>query len=114
MTLATGHSAKGLEWRVVFAVGWAEELLPHRKAEDINEERRIAYVIATRARDLLFVSTPDSWNDTVVAPSRFLTGLNLTARAPLAEEDEEIEEHLPDLAAEPPTADAFGGLFMEV
>lgn len=114
VTLATGHSAKGLEWRVVFAIGWAEELLPHRKAEDINEERRIAYVIATRARDLLFVSTPDSWNDTVVAPSRFLTGLNLTARAPLAEEDEDIEEHLPDLTAETPTADAFGGLFMEV
>jgi len=113
VTLATGHSAKGLEWRVVFAIGWSEDLLPHRKAEDINEERRIAYVIATRARDLLFVSTPDSWNETVVAPSRFLTGLNLVAREPLAD-DEILEEHLPDLKAEPETADAFGGLFMEV
>lgn len=113
VTLATGHSAKGLEWRVVFAIGWAEELLPHRKADDINEERRIAYVIATRARDLLFVSTPDSWNETVVAPSRFLTGLNLVAHEPITEE-EDIEEHLPDLTAEPATADAFGGLFMEV
>ena len=113
VTLATGHSAKGLEWRVVFGIGWAEDLLPHRKAEDINEERRIAYVIATRARDLLFVSTPDSWNETVVAPSRFLTGLNLVAREPLAD-DEILEEHLPDLKAEPETADAFGGLFMEV
>jgi len=113
VTLATGHSAKGLEWRVVFAIGWSEDLLPHRKAEDINEERRIAYVIATRARDLLFVSTPDSWNETVVAPSRFLTGLNLVAREPLPD-DEILEEHLPDLKAEPETADAFGGLFMEV
>lgn len=113
VTLATGHSAKGLEWRVVFAIGWSEDLLPHRKAEDINEERRIAYVIATRARDLLFVSSPDSWNDATVAPSRFLTGLNLIAREPLAD-DEIIEEHLADLTAEPVTADAFGGLFMEV
>jgi DNA helicase-2/ATP-dependent DNA helicase PcrA len=113
VTLATGHSAKGLEWRVVFAIGWSEDLLPHRKADDINEERRIAYVIATRARDLLFLSSPDSWNEATVAPSRFLTGLNLVAREPL-EEGEMSEEALPDLAAEPDTADAFGGLFMEV
>ena len=112
VTLATGHSAKGLEWRVIFAIGWSEELLPHRKAEDIAEERRIAYVIATRARDLLFLSSPDSWNDTTVAPSRFLTGLNLVSRAPL--DDDETEQNPPDLAAEPETADAFGGLFMEV
>jgi DNA helicase-2/ATP-dependent DNA helicase PcrA len=114
VTLATGHSAKGLEWRVVFAIGWSEDLLPHRKADDINEERRIAYVIATRARDLLYVSSPDSWNETVVAPSRFLTGLNLVAREPLPDDAETPEEHLPDLSAEPATADAFGGLFMEV
>jgi len=113
VTLATGHSAKGLEWRAVFAIGWSEDLLPHRKADDIDEERRIAYVIATRARDLLFVSSPDSWNETIVAPSRFLTGLNLVAREPL-DDTETVEEHLPNLAAEPETADAFGGLFMEV
>jgi DNA helicase-2/ATP-dependent DNA helicase PcrA len=113
VTLATGHSAKGLEWRVIFGIGWSEELLPHRKAEDINEERRIAYVMATRARDLLFLSSPDSWNETTIAPSRFLTGLNLVAREPL-EDDAVTETDLPDLTAEPETADAFGGLFMEV
>ena len=112
VTLATGHSAKGLEWRVIFGIGWSEELLPHRKADDIAEERRIAYVIATRARDLLFLSSPDSWNETTVAPSRFLTGLNLISRAPI--DDSEADEDLPDLTAEPETADAFGGLFMEV
>lgn len=73
VTLATGHSAKGLEWRYVWGVGWSEEILPHRKAEDLDEERRIAYVIATRARDRFSVSSLESWNDSVVAPSRFLT-----------------------------------------
>jgi DNA helicase-2/ATP-dependent DNA helicase PcrA len=82
VTLSTGHAAKGLEWRCVFAVGWSEEILPHRKAEDIIEELRIAYVIATRARDLLFISSLDSWNDATVAPSRFLSGSQLAAPAP--------------------------------
>ncbi len=112
VTLATGHSAKGLEWRVIFAIGWSEDLLPHRKAEDIAEERRIAYVIATRARDLLFLSTPDSWNETTLAPSRFLTGMNLSSHALMAESDEEVDAN--DLTADPKTAEAFGGLFMEI
>jgi len=81
VTLSTGHAAKGLEWRCVFAAGWSEEILPHRKSEDIIEELRIAYVIATRARDLLFVSSLDSWNDSTVAPSRFLSGSELAAPA---------------------------------
>ncbi len=93
VTLTTGHGAKGLEWRCVFAAGWSETILPHRKAEDMNEERRIAYVIATRARDLLHVSSLNRWNDLVVAPSRFLTGLNLAA-SPLAAGGEEPAESL--------------------
>ena len=105
VTLSTGHAAKGLEWRCVFAVGWSEEILPHRKADDISEERRIAYVIATRARDLLRVSSLESWNDTIVAPSRFLTGLNLIAPAP-------SEAESPLLADAPPEEEVFGGLFL--
>ncbi|HLK57697.1 MAG TPA: 3'-5' exonuclease, partial [Chthonomonadaceae bacterium] len=105
VTLSTGHAAKGLEWRCVFAVGWSEEILPHRKAEDIAEERRIAYVIATRARDLLRVSSLESWNDTIVAPSRFLTGLNLVAPAP-------TEADAPVLPDAPPQEEVFGGLFL--
>jgi DNA helicase-2/ATP-dependent DNA helicase PcrA len=107
VTLGTGHSAKGLEWRYVFAVGWSEELLPHRKAEDIAEERRVAYVIATRARDLLTLSSPDSWNDATVAPSRFLTGLQLVASAsPVS------EEPLPALSAASEPEETLGGLFL--
>ncbi|HZO92041.1 MAG TPA: ATP-dependent helicase [Chthonomonadaceae bacterium] len=105
VTLGTGHSAKGLEWRYVFAVGWSEELLPHRKAEDIAEERRIAYVIATRARDLLVISSPDTWNDAAVAPSRFLTGLQLAATS--------LPSEAPlDTEPEPEPDEALGGLFM--
>ena len=111
VVLSTGHGAKGLEWRVVFAVGWSEEILPHRKADDINEERRIAYVIATRARDLLNISSLDSWNDATTAPTRFLTGLNLTACAP--SENGNTAETAPDLRESEPEPDALGGLFMD-
>ncbi len=106
VTLGTGHSAKGLEWRYVFAVGWSEELLPHRKAEDIAEERRVAYVMATRARDLLFLSSPDTWNESTVAPSRFLTGLQLAAASPSMP-----GEPLNTLATAPEPEEALGGLF---
>ena len=115
VTLSTGHSAKGLEWRCVFAVGWSEEILPHRKAEDMDEERRIAYVIATRAKDLLYLSSLQSWNESTVAPSRFLTGLNLQPIVSLPKEEngEEGGEEIPDLLSNETTTDAFGGLFME-
>ncbi len=89
VTLATGHSAKGLEWRYVWGVGWSEEILPHRKADDIDEERRIAYVIATRARDQFCVSSLETWNDAIVAPSRFLTGVQ--SLSPIVRTEEEQE-----------------------
>ncbi len=109
VTLATGHSAKGLEWRYVFGVGWSEEILPHRKAEDISEERRIAYVIATRARDQFFVSSLDSWNDAIVAPSRFLSGVQVAS--PAAREMPPEAEAV-NLKPEPEAEDLLGGLFL--
>jgi DNA helicase-2/ATP-dependent DNA helicase PcrA len=110
VTLCTGHSAKGLEWRCVFAVGWSEELLPHRKADNIDEERRIAYVIATRARDLLRISSIDSWNEAICAPSRFLTGLQLAAPPP----SDATDEAVPELPADSAPTEAYGGLFMSI
>lgn len=57
--LATIHTAKGLEWDAVFLVGAAEGLLPisYATTEDAQEEeRRLAYVAVTRARDVLCIS----------------------------------------------------------
>ncbi|MCX6434065.1 MAG: ATP-dependent DNA helicase UvrD2 [Actinobacteria bacterium] len=59
VSLASVHSAKGLEWKVVFVVGCSDGLLPLQYAEtpaQIEEERRLAYVAITRAADHLHLS----------------------------------------------------------
>ncbi|EGX58685.1 ATP-dependent DNA helicase [Streptomyces zinciresistens K42] len=81
VTLASLHSAKGLEWDVVFLVGVAEGMMPITYAktdEQIEEERRLLYVGVTRARRHLHVSwaltrTPGGRPNR--RPSRFLNGL---------------------------------------
>ncbi|MCP4913030.1 MAG: UvrD-helicase domain-containing protein [Oligoflexia bacterium] len=60
ITLMTLHSSKGLEFDIVYLIGMEEELLPHKKTvtqgEDISEERRLAYVGITRAREKLIMT----------------------------------------------------------
>lgn len=81
VTLASLHSAKGLEWDVVFLVGVTEGMMPisyARTDEQIEEERRLLYVGVTRARERLQVSwalcrSPGGRPNR--RPSRFLDGL---------------------------------------
>ncbi|MFI1730859.1 ATP-dependent DNA helicase UvrD2 [Streptomyces acidicola] len=81
VTLASLHSAKGLEWDVVFLVGVAEGMMPITYAktdEQVEEERRLLYVGITRARERLHVSwalsrSPGGRPNR--RPSRFLDGL---------------------------------------
>lgn len=90
VTLLTMHSAKGLEWPVVFIIGAEKGYIPHyRSVEEGNEEeeRRLLYVAATRAKEFLYISycnqrhkfnkykgkTSSSYS----SPSSFLSELNV-------------------------------------
>jgi DNA helicase-2/ATP-dependent DNA helicase PcrA len=60
VSMMTVHMAKGLEFRSVFLTGMEEEIFPyqrmgHDEPEEIDEERRLAYVAITRARERLFI-----------------------------------------------------------
>jgi DNA helicase-2/ATP-dependent DNA helicase PcrA len=80
IVLMTLHSAKGLEYPVVFLVGCEEGIFPHNRAlldpAELEEERRLAYVGLTRARERLLVS--HAWQRMLFGqsqynpPSRFL------------------------------------------
>jgi DNA helicase-2/ATP-dependent DNA helicase PcrA len=80
VTLMTLHTAKGLEFPVVFVTGWEDGMFPHMRAlgdpSELSEERRLAYVGITRARQRLYVSRAkvrSSWGQPMLNPeSRFL------------------------------------------
>ncbi|KAF8339859.1 UvrD-helicase-domain-containing protein [Cantharellus anzutake] len=56
VTISTCHSAKGLEWPVVFLPAVENWVFPFYKSEDVDEERRLLYVGCTRAQAFLYVS----------------------------------------------------------
>jgi DNA helicase-2/ATP-dependent DNA helicase PcrA len=58
VTISTIHAAKGLEWPVVFIPAAYQGSIPHSRAEDTDEERRLLYVGMTRAQSLLYLSWP--------------------------------------------------------
>lgn len=58
VTISTIHSAKGLEWPVVFIPAVYEGSIPHSRADDTDEERRLLYVAMTRAQALLTLTFP--------------------------------------------------------
>ncbi|KAA8968819.1 DNA helicase PcrA [Mycobacterium sp.] len=80
VTLMTLHTAKGLEFPVVFVTGWEDGMFPHMRAlhdpGELAEERRLAYVGITRARRRLYLSRAkvrSSWGQPMANPeSRFL------------------------------------------
>jgi len=96
VTMMTLHTAKGLEFPVVFVTGWEDGMFPHMRAlgdpAELSEERRLAYVGITRARQRLYVSRAkvrSSWGQPMLNPeSRFL---------------KEIPQHLIDWRRTDPT-----------
>ena len=58
LNLSTIHSAKGLEYKVVYAVGMNDKNYPHEMDIDYEESRRLVYVAFSRAKDELNVSYP--------------------------------------------------------
>ena len=86
LVLSSVHQAKGLEWKVVFLLWLTEGMFPnaHAIGDDdstgIEEERRLFYVAATRAKDLLHLCYPVLWpgnhsGDILQQPSQFISEL---------------------------------------
>lgn len=104
VTLMTLHSAKGLEFPVVFLAGLEEETFPHIRSlddpEQMEEERRLCYVGLTRARERLFLSAASSrtvhGNTMIKKVSRFLEEI-----------PQELFESKPDLSS------SSGGAYRE-
>ncbi|MDQ1202683.1 UvrD-helicase domain-containing protein [Rhodococcus sp. SORGH_AS_0303] len=95
VTLMTLHTAKGLEFPVVFVTGWEDGQFPHMRAlgdpAELSEERRLAYVGITRARHRLYLTRAimrSAWGQPINNPeSRFL---------------QEVPQHLIDWKREDP------------
>jgi len=79
LILSTIHQAKGLEWKAVFIIGLADGMFPHAKTYDkpqeMEEERRLFYVAATRAEEELYLTYPLFSQDAILHPSQFIKEL---------------------------------------
>ncbi len=84
VTLMTMHSAKGLEFEVVFLVGMEDGIFPHQNSfceeGGLEEERRLCYVGITRAKEKLYITNAKRrmlyGKDVMNAPSRFIKEIN--------------------------------------
>lgn len=76
ISVSTIHSSKGLEWRQVFVIGCEASMMPHHRAEDIEEERRLFYVAITRTKGAVDLSTARTRFGRAQTPSRFLAEIS--------------------------------------
>lgn len=94
ITLMTMHSAKGLEFKVVFLAGMEEGIMPHANSsnskEEMDEERRLCYVAITRAKERLYITNAKRrmlyGNVNFNPPSRFINEIDHD----LIEKDEKV------------------------
>ncbi|MBQ8901906.1 MAG: UvrD-helicase domain-containing protein [Bacilli bacterium] len=102
ITLMTLHSAKGLEFKVVFMVGMEEGLMPHSNAfceeNGIEEERRLCYVGITRAKERLYLTNAKSrmlyGKDMMNPPSRFISEISSEYIESNIQEEKKINKDL--------------------
>lgn len=83
VTLTTMHSAKGLEYEVVFILEANEGITPHKKAvrpEELEEERRMFYVAVTRAKTILHIYVLKERYNKKLLPSRFVNEIRFDRR----------------------------------
>jgi len=95
--LMTVHAAKGLEFPAVFVCGLSEGIFPGKRAntrEKLEEERRLAYVAFTRARDRLYLSDAagTNYDGSFRCPSRFIFNAERENLDYVAELDPELVE----------------------
>ncbi|AMN49280.1 UvrD-helicase domain-containing protein [Psychrobacter sp. P2G3] len=83
VTISTIHSAKGLEWPVVFVNSLVDGITPHHRSlddfEELEEERKLFYVACSRAKSRLYLTAPDyfaSYSGYFDKPSRFIAELS--------------------------------------
>lgn len=82
INMMTVHGSKGLEFPVVFVIGMCDKIMPYYRCsttEELEEERRIAYVAVTRSKDYLYLSTIFGYFGRMkVLPSPYITQMGLT------------------------------------
>jgi len=78
--LLTIHKSKGMEYPVVFIIGCSNDLLPHYKSNNSDDERRLLYVAVTRAKKELYLSYVDRYNNKTMYISPFMESITDTVK----------------------------------
>lgn len=97
--IMTIHKSKGNEFPVVFGMGMSNEILPHKKSKNIQEERRVCYVCISRAIELLYVTYPMYYNDKPKGGSIFIENMIGKREKNKLEKEYKTEQYHADLKA---------------